>query len=132
VESFDANTTLKMKEFDINNLFNKHLDSFYINLKNIYKKEKGFSKNFDEFHSDVQLALFDMVFNLGATKLVSSFPKFNAAIKIDDFKEAAKQSHRLDISDQRNKYVEKLLQNVIAGVIIGTPIDQIKKAHAQV
>lgn len=131
-ESFESHTTLKMKEFDINNLFNKHLDSFYNDLKNIYKKEKGFSQNFDDFHQNVQLALFDMIFNLGATKLVNSFPKFNTAIKKGNFEEAAKQSHRLDISEARNKYVEKLLQDVNTNVIIGTPIDQVKKVHAQV
>ena len=129
---FEKHTTLKMKEFDINYLFNKHLDSFYLELKNIYKKEKGFSQNFDDFHKDVQLALFDMIFNLGATKLVNSFPKFNAAIKKDDFKEAAKQSHRLDVDEARNKYVQKLFEGVDNGLIIGTPISQVKNTQAQV
>lgn len=131
-KSFEKHTTLKMKEFDINNLFNKHLDSFYVELKNIYKKEKGFSKNFDDFHQNVQLALFDMIFNLGATKLVKSFPKFNEALKKDDFKEAAKQSHRLDIDETRNKYIKKLLEDANNNVIIGIPVEQAKKTHAVV
>ncbi len=112
-ESFESHTTLKMKDFDIKFLLNKHIDSFHIELKNIYKKDKGYSKNFGDFNSNVQLALFDMIFNLGATKLVKSFPKFNEAIKNGDFEKAAKQSHRLDISEKRNKYVEDLLHNVV-------------------
>jgi len=131
-KSFENITTLRMKDFDINNLFNKHLDSFYIDLKNIYKKDKGYSKNFDEFDSKVQLALFDMIFNLGATKLINSFPKFNDAIKKGDFEKAAKESHRLDIVEKRNKYVQALLENVPHGVIIGTPVRPIKNMHAHV
>lgn len=131
-KSFEKHATLKMKEFDINNLFNKHLDSFYIELKNIYKKEKGYPQNFDDFHNDVQLALFDMIFNLGATKLVNSFPNFNAAIKKGDFKAAAIQSHRLDVDEARNKYVQKLLEGVDGGLIVGTPTSQVKNIHAQV
>ena len=130
--SFEKHTTLRMKEFDINNLFNKHLDSFYVELKNIYKKGKGFSKNFDDFHQNVQLALFDMIFNLGATKLVHSFPNFNEALKKDDFKEAANQSHRLDVDEARNKYVKKLLEDTDTGSIVGIPVGQVNKAHAQV
>ena len=131
-ESFESHTTLKMKDFDIKFLLNKHIDSFYLELKNIYKKDKGFTKNFDDFDSKVQLALFDMIFNLGATKLVNSFPNFNGAIKNDNFKQAAKQSHRLDISEARNKYVEKLLESVDAAVIVGVPIGQTNQVEAQV
>lgn len=111
-KSFEKHTTLRMKDFDINNLFNKHIDNFYLELKNIYKKDKGYSENFDDFDSSVQLALFDMIFNLGATKLVKSFPTFNKHIKAGDFDKAAKESHRLDVNEARNKYVEKLLQSV--------------------
>ena len=131
-KSFEKHTTLRMKEFDINTLLNKHIDNFYRELKNIYKKDKGYSKNFDDFDSKVQLALFDMIFNLGATKLVNSFPKFNEAIKSGDFEKAAIQSHRLDVHEARNKHVQKLFEDASTGVIVGVPIGQINQAEAQV
>ena len=53
-----------------------------------------------------------MIFNLGATKLVNSFPTFNSHIKSADFKKASKECHRLGISDKRNNYVEDLLKSI--------------------
>jgi len=111
-KSFKKHTTLVMKESDIDILLNHHIDNFYKELKNIYKKDKGYFDDFDNFDQKVQLALFDMIFNLGATKLVKSFPTFNTHIKAGDFVKASKESHRLGISDARNNYVEDLLKNI--------------------
>jgi len=111
-KSFKKHTTLVMKESDIDIQLNHHIDNFYKELKTIYKKDNGYFDNFDNFDPNVQLALFDMIFNLGATKLVKSFPTFNSHIKSGDFEKASKECHRLGISDKRNNYVEDLLKNV--------------------
>jgi len=111
-KSFEKHTTLIMKETDIDILLKHHIDSFYKELKTIYKKDNGYFDDFDNFDSKVQLALFDMIFNLGATKLVKSFPTFNSHIKTGDFEKASKECHRLGISDTRNNYVEDLLKNL--------------------
>jgi len=111
-KSFEPHTTLKMKDFDIKVLLNKHIDSFYLELKNIYKKDNGYSENFENFDSNIQLALFDMIFNLGAPKLKNNFPKFNKAIKANDFESAAKESHRLDVDHLRNEYVNNLFLSI--------------------
>ncbi len=110
-ESFESHSNLRMKNSNINVLLDKNIDKFYMDLKNIYKKDKGFLHDFDDFDSNVQLALFDMIFNLGATKLVNGFPKFNRAIKSNNFKKAAKESHRLDVDHFRNQYISDLFLN---------------------
>lgn len=101
-------TTLIMKDADINALRNKHIDSFYKELSGLYKKSNGYATDFDNMPQEVQKALFDMVFNLGITKLSMVFTQFNNAIKNEQWDEAAKQSNRPDVSAARNGYVKNL------------------------
>ena len=110
--SFKSHTTLVMKDIDINTQRAKHINSFYTELTIIYKKSKGYSDDFDKLHKNVQLALFDMIFNLGATKINGSFPSFNKALKAEDWKKAATESNRPDVNLARNQYVKQLLNTV--------------------
>jgi len=110
--SFKKHTTLVMKDADINLILDKHIDSFYKELSNIFNKAKGYPENFDQLHKNVQQALFDMIFNLGATKIVNTFPSFNAALKNSDWKKAATESNRPDVSPARNQYVKQLFNTV--------------------
>lgn len=82
--SFKPHTSLVMKDSDINTQRDKHINNFYAELTNIYKKSNGYPDDFDNLHKNVQLALFNMIFNLGATKIVGSFPNFNKALKSSD------------------------------------------------
>ena len=110
--SFKSYTTLVMKEHDINLLLDKHIGSFYKELVRIYSKTAGYADNFDSLHKDLKLALFDMILNLGASRLVNIFPKFNAALKAGDWKTAATESNRPDVSLNRNQYVKHLLLSI--------------------
>lgn len=101
-----------MKDSDVNAQRDKHINSFYTELTNIYKKSNGYPDNFDSLHKNVQLALFDMIFNLGATKIVASFPSFNKALKASDWKKAAAESNRPDVNAARNSYVKQLFSTV--------------------
>jgi len=107
--SFKPHTTLIMKTTDINHLLNKHISSFYKELSTIYRKTNGYTEDFDNMHENIQLALFDMIFNLGASKIVNVFKKFDAAIKAGDWKKAASESNRVDVNIARNQYVKELL-----------------------
>jgi GH24 family phage-related lysozyme (muramidase) len=104
--------TLEMKDSDVNKLRDKHIASFYKELINIYTKANGYPDELDNFHKNVQLALFDMIFNLGATKIVNVFTKFDKAIKAGDWKKTASESNRTDVNAARNQYVKQLLQSV--------------------
>ncbi len=105
---YKNHTALFMKPSDIEAQRDVHLKSFYTELTNIYRKGNGYASNFDDLPEDAQVALFDMIFNLGATKLDKTFPSFNKAIKGDDWKKAAKESNRPDVSKSRNDFVKEL------------------------
>ena len=110
--SFKTHTALIMKDADINLLLNKHIDSFYNELTRIYNKTNGYTEDFDKLPRNVQLVLFDMIFNLGASKIVNSFPNFNTSLKAGDWKKAATECNRPDVSPARNQYVKQLLLSI--------------------
>lgn len=96
-------TTLVIKRIDADQLTNKHIDTFYKELKQIYT-------GFDKFPSDAKLALMDIIFNVGMPDLKNKWPTMNAAIKAKDWLKAANNSNRkAPISALRNKYVKDLL-----------------------
>lgn len=94
-------TQLVLSNDAMNALTDKHIDSFYGELKVIYE-------DFDSFPSDVKLALFDLIFNLGMTALRKRWPKMNACIAAKDWEGAAENCRRRGIADARNEYVKSL------------------------
>ena len=67
--------------------------------------------SFGNFPLSAQIALWDMIYNLGPPNLRSEFPLMRDAILEGDWEEAARQSHRLGISDQRNQHVFDLFMD---------------------
>ncbi len=106
--SYKKHTTLVMKDTDINTQRNKHVQSFYKELTGYYTTANGFAKDFDAMPVDGQKGLFDMVFNLGITKLKGQYTKMNFLIKQRKWAEAAKESNRKGIGPTRNKLVKSL------------------------
>jgi len=83
-----------------------HIRVFESELKRIYG-----ASEFASYPDNVKLALFDMIFNLGMPELKNGFPKFNKHMKARDFKKAAIESNRVDVSAERNSYVRNLFQS---------------------
>lgn len=106
---YKQHTKLVMKEPDINAQRDRHIDSFYKELVSIYSRANGFKTDFDAMLEEVQLALFDMIFNLGATKLRAQFILFNGFVKQEQWLKAANECNRPDVSAARNNYVKGLL-----------------------
>ncbi|CAD5366128.1 Pesticin domain-containing protein [Rubrivivax sp. A210] len=102
-------TKLVMREPDIDALNLKHIDTFYGELSNAYRKSAGATMDFDAMPRSVQMALFDMAFNLGVPKLVSVFQNFTKQIRAGNWKGAAEQCDRPQIGAARNQYVKGLL-----------------------
>jgi GH24 family phage-related lysozyme (muramidase) len=99
---YQSFTQLRLSDSAIDQLTVKHIDSFYGELKIIYSE-------FDSFPSDIKLALFDLIFNLGMTSLRKKWPKFNGCIASKDWVAAADNCRRKGIADERNEYVKALL-----------------------
>lgn len=95
-------TKLKLNKIEIDKLTNKHIDSFYRELKQLYS-------GYDAFPSEAKLALMDLIFNLGATNLRTKWPNLNKAVKASDWANAALNSNRKPpVSAARNTYVKDL------------------------
>lgn len=101
---YRPHTTLRLADAAIDALTEQHIDSFHRELRVIYR-------SFDRLPGPVRLALFDMIFNLGATGLRSEWPRLNKAIGIGDWRTAARESFRPDVQDERNTYVRKLFES---------------------
>ncbi|MBR9830186.1 MAG: hypothetical protein GYB41_16370 [Oceanospirillales bacterium] len=101
--NFAAHTNLRLPDAEIDTLTRQHIDRFGHELLSLY------GPAFDTFPDPIKLALFDMIFNLGLTKLRRGFPRFNQHIHNRNWTAAAKESHRLGISEARNRSVHKLL-----------------------
>jgi hypothetical protein len=100
---YQSFTPLRLSGSTIDQLTEKHIDSFYTELKTIYSE-------FDSFPADIKLALFDLIFNLGMTNLRKKWPKLNGCIAAKDWN-AAENCRRRGIADERNEYVKALLLN---------------------
>lgn len=101
-----------MKQANIDAQRDSHIHSFYRELRNIYRESNGYKNSFDNFPENAQVALFDMIFNLGATRLQNVFVKFNQAVKNEDWSKAAEESYRSDVRENRNDFVKGLLQQL--------------------
>lgn len=94
---------LKILDAEIDALTNKHIDSFEKELTVIFP-------SFSTYPTEVRLALFDIIFNVGMTDLNIKWPNFKKAIKLQNWEVAANESNRKPpISAERNQYVKKLL-----------------------
>ncbi|MBV0933333.1 lysozyme family protein [Marinobacterium weihaiense] len=102
--SFAAHTRLDLPDPEIDNLTQRHIAGFHQELGGLYGRA-----HFSAMPERVQLALFDMIFNLGLPKLQHGFPRFNRHIRNGDWPAAARESHRRGISEARNQHVQDLL-----------------------
>ena len=71
---------------------------------------KNIIKNYDELSYEKQLAILDMVYNLGATEFKNQFTKFIEAANANSEEGMLKEYHRKGISEDRNKWTADLLK----------------------
>lgn len=70
----------------------------------------GKFEQFSDLPTNVQLALMDMAFNLGRSKLCK-FQNLRAFLKQGDWQNAAKESHRRGIQSSRNEAIYQWIAN---------------------
>ena len=107
---YKKSAKLHLADADINILTNKHINNFESELKKIFP-------DFSTYPNEVQLALFDIIFNVGMTDLNNKWPTFKKAVIDKDWAVAAKESNRKPpISAERNKYVKDLFDKAASSV----------------
>ncbi|MBA4503703.1 lysozyme family protein [Marinobacterium marinum] len=106
--SFKPQTRLILPDSEIDALTHRHINTFTKELGNLYGPTKLIA-----MPERVQLALYDMIFNLGQPKLKHGFPRFNQHIRDGNWAAAARESHRRGISESRNRHVYKLLSGKV-------------------
>lgn len=97
---FQQFTTLYLSQSDIDDLVTDHIRAEFEALLRQYP-------DFGNLPLSVQVALWDMLYNLGSSGL-AGFELLRQAIAKADWAEAARQSHRLRIDEDRNDFVFNL------------------------
>ena len=99
-------TTLYLPDAEIEPLVYEHMRGDFDALLRVFPY-------FGNYPQSVQVALWDMSYNLGVGGLSRKFPKFCRAIRDEDWEEAATESHREGIADERNEFVFNLLLEAV-------------------
>jgi len=101
VPAFYANlTALQLRQEDIDSHLLSLLDQSDDELQKDYS-------GFETFPDSVKMALLDMDYNLGDSKLRTTYPHFDAAIDRRDWETAATQCDRIDVQPSRNAWCAK-------------------------
>jgi GH24 family phage-related lysozyme (muramidase) len=101
--AYKKDTTLELPSTAIETLLDNRIETFKKELKLKFP-------SFATYPTNVQFALLDMAFNLGTNGLVTKFPNFKKAIEAKDWKKAASESNRPQVSGTRNATVKKWLE----------------------
>jgi len=102
--AYKKDTTLDLPSTAIDTLLDSRITTFKKELKLKFP-------SFDKYPMTVQFALLDMAFNLGTNGLVTKFPNFKKAIEAKDWKKAASECNRPQVSSTRNATVKKWLED---------------------
>ena len=97
---FGQFTSLFLSQSEIDRLVTGHMRGDFSALLRLYP-------DFGNLPLSAQVALWDMIYNLGPRGL-AGFKSLRQAIEDADWEEAARQSHRLKINDDRNDFVFNL------------------------
>lgn len=102
-------TKLDLPDVEVNDLFRSRVAEFQTQLRRVFPK-------YDSYPSPAQLALLDMVFNMGTGSLRSKFPKMTKSVQSEDWATAATECHRPESNPVRNATTEELFQQAAKSV----------------
>ncbi len=77
-------------------------------MREIFDALLGLFPYFGNYPQSVQIALWDMAYNLGVDGLSGKFPNFCLSIQDEDWATAALESHRTGIGEERNDHIRDL------------------------
>lgn len=104
---YASRTNLTLSEEGRSNLCQGRMaNEFLPQLRNIYGQDA-----WDAMPANVQIALVDMVYNLGAGGLRNNWPNLNRSIRAQDWAAAAGHSNRPQLSAERNAHTRGLFES---------------------
>jgi GH24 family phage-related lysozyme (muramidase) len=98
---FQNMTHIIVSTDEMSRLLDIKLGQFYLNLVQSYP-------GFDSMPEPGKIGLFDMIYNLGPSRIINEFPHFTKAVRARDWTTAAAQSERPQLSKRRNATVRTL------------------------
>ncbi len=101
---FEDFTTLTLSQSDIDKLVVDHMRGDLEALLRMFPE-------FGNYPLPAQIAIWDMIYNLGPSRLRNLFPSMRQAILDSDWEEAANESHRDGPSEERNQLVFDLFMD---------------------
>ena len=104
---YKQHATLRLSSEDIDLLFKEDIRSREAELRRRLSEK---AINYDELPPEVQLAIFDMAYNLRVDGLLQKFPRILTAVKDRNYWKAANECNRLGIPARRNQMTKKLLR----------------------
>lgn len=105
---YEPYTLLYLTESEVDRLVIDHMKDDFDDMLRLFP-------DFGNFPLSAQVALWDMIYNLGPGKLKSEFPMMLQAIEDGKWAEAAEQSHRKGPSEERNQFVYDLFMDAAEG-----------------
>lgn len=107
-------STLRLSDDEINELFARDCG------EKIREARRAFAPGFANFPAPAQLALLDMIFNLGFTGLTTEWPRLMAAVREGDWQVCAAECNRPQLSADRNAWTHG--QFMQAAVVAADPL----------
>ena len=101
--AYKKHCRLELSPRAIDSLLKTRVEGFKAELRLAFPK-------FDSYPLTAQFALVDMAFNLGTNGVVKKFPSFRKAVLAGEWKKAAKESNRPQVSAARNATVRIWLE----------------------
>jgi len=105
-EYYASFTSLFLPEEEFEPLVRAHMREIFDALLRLFPY-------FGNYPQSVQIALWDMAYNLGVDGLRREFPNFCQAVRDEDWETAAAESHRTDPKEGRNEFVFDLLMDAV-------------------
>lgn len=99
-------TTLYLPEEEFEPLVRDHMREILDDLLNLFPY-------FGNYPKSVQIAIWDMAYNLGVNGMRGKFPSFCQAVRDEDWETAAAESHRSDPGEGRNDFVFNLFMDAV-------------------
>lgn len=103
---YEQFTTLFLRQEDMEPLVYDHMREIFDALLRLFPY-------FGNYPQSVQIALWDMAYNLGVNGLRSDFPNFCQAVRDEDWERAAAESHRSQPGEGRNDFVFNLFMDAV-------------------